>query len=499
MIKLFEYALKRIEGSERSIFMKVLIKKILKSIARTAASRAYTNRYLATVDMLMLALPIDDAKAAMIMLKAYNEAHTRSHAQSSLRVAVMLEIIEAHRLYSQQNASVIITKYRPRFVESGNPSWLHELASHLGIPLMDCGHYQSGMGRYEVQGDQASPHHHSTVCNDCGTNIIREGVYAPSPSNEFILLVRVYTQLIHSSDGRTYWGDCRQHGMQYNIQRSIWHDSRWSPYANVINSYHSSRTQGFRVIDSPWYQSNRRAFGCELEIQIRDGDKNTAAGKIHEVLNPSLRLGEYCFFERDGSIGEGFEIVTQPAGLDVHREKFSLFLGNKDLKRGLRSHEGGACGFHVHVGREFLTQSQIFRMQAFLNDVRNESLIRSIARRYGNGYVQYKPDLAKFTAKGKLSRERYEALNVTNPDTVEFRIFRGSLRYESMISALEFVNAVCNFCTPGVASLLEFNAIGFKQFLQRPEQRAETRFLRSYLSLDVERDNEIITPTAAAA
>jgi hypothetical protein len=174
-----------------------------------------------------------------------------------------------------------------------------------------------------------------------------------------------------------------------------------------------------------------------------------------------------------------------------------LFLNNPEIKRGLRSHEGGKCGFHVHVGRDYLTQGQIYRTQAFLNDVRNEALIRAIARRYSNGYCHYKAHLAKFTATNKHENDRYEALNTTNVETVEFRIFRGSLRYESIMAALEFCNALLSFATPGVASLLEFNSFGFKQFVLRPENKADTKFLRAYLSLDSEYDNEASIAVAA--
>jgi hypothetical protein len=81
-------------------------------------------------------------------------------------------------------------------------------------------------------------------------------------------------------------------------------------------------------------------------------------------------------------------------------------------------------------------------------------------------------------------------LNVTNPDTVEFRIFRGSLRYESVMAALEFVNALLTFCTPGEVSLVEFTALGFKRWLVRPQNRIDTKYLRSYLAVEANHDNE---------
>jgi hypothetical protein len=494
MIKLFEYALKQMESPMKDIFLRVLIRMALKKVARTTASRAHNIRILNVIDMLAVALPAEEGKQMLDKLLAINETFTRSHASSSLRIALILSLIKEHRCDQSNNMAPVLNGFYDRFSNANALSWLSDIAASLNLRMAECRHFYEPGGERYMMGSMESHLGHRLICSHCASHEVASGAYIRHGGrNE--LYVAQYCVQIHSSGNDVYWGDSRNDGVTFNVQRDMWVDRRWNPYGNIINAYHSSRGQGFHVIDSPWYRSNRRAFGCELEIQVRDGNKDAAAGKIHEVLNPSLRLGEYCFFERDGSIGEGFEIVTQPAGLDVHRDKLALFLNSKELKKGLRSHEGGACGFHVHVGRDFLTQGQIFRIQAFLNDVRNEQLIRSVARRYGNGYVQYKPDLSKFTAKGKLSRERYEALNVCNADTVEFRIFRGSLRYESMMSALEFVNAICTFCTPGVASLREFNTLGFKEFLLQPEQRAETKFLRAYLSIDDERDNEI----AAAA
>jgi hypothetical protein len=122
-------------------------------------------------------------------------------------------------------------------------------------------------------------------------------------------------------------------------------------------------------------------------------------------------------------------------------------------------------------------------MQAFLNDARNEQLIRAIARRYDNGYSRIKSSLSKFTMVNKHSSDRYEALNITNLETVEFRIFRGSLRYESVIAALEFVNSLMTFCTPGSVSLTNFHADGYKAWLQLPENKVDTKILRGYLAI----------------
>lgn len=39
---------------------------------------------------------------------------------------------------------------------------------------------------------------------------------------------------------------------------------------------------------------------------------------------------------------------------------------------------------------------------------------------------------------------RYACVNLQNEDTIEFRIFRGTLKYNSIIAALQLVNRLCD-------------------------------------------------------
>ena len=39
---------------------------------------------------------------------------------------------------------------------------------------------------------------------------------------------------------------------------------------------------------------------------------------------------------------------------------------------------------------------------------------------------------------------RYQAINLQNEKTVEFRMFRGTLKHNTLIAALQLVNEICN-------------------------------------------------------
>ena len=41
--------------------------------------------------------------------------------------------------------------------------------------------------------------------------------------------------------------------------------------------------------------------------------------------------------------------------------------------------------------------------------------------------------------------DRYNAINITNRDTIEFRLFRGTLNYKTLSATIEFVKLFCEW------------------------------------------------------
>lgn len=481
MYQMTKYLIRRLSNAseiDQTATIDVFTRRMIKSMSRASAANLQKNRWfkiMAGVNALEPTFSERIDKTCDQYIKRSKLGATR------LKLLASIANLESRSAVTEKFQSFIET-----FQAIDDMEFLSQVAYRNDVALASCGHFSSRMST--VQGNAENYYQTRTMCEECAAHAVASGDYV---SNEYgRLILTEFSVPAVNADGDPVTIDRRNDSYQFHEQRRRYEHVNFSPYRNLIDGYHTSKRKGFRLIESPWFRSHRRAFGCELEVQVRQGSDAVAAGKVHEALNPSGTVGEYCYFERDGSIGTGFELITQPAGLDVHREKFGLFLNNQDLKHGLRSHEGGSCGFHVHVGREYVTQAQIYRIQSFLNDVRNEALIRKIARRYANGFSKIKYEMAKLSTKGKTNNDRYEALNVTGEHTIEFRIFRGSLRYESIIAALEFVNAMLDFCTPGAASFQDLNTLGFKRFVLRDDNRADTKYLRAYLSLDETSDDE---------
>lgn len=295
-----------------------------------------------------------------------------------------------------------------------------------------------------------------------------------------------------------------------------WHDGTWHdhPEPDIIGSYHTTS----RRFTRPLPHMNGRAVtrlerplvGYELEF-IRHNPSHPDqwyAREMHSRVAVALKdvvpSEKYMGFERDGSVD--FELVSCYGPLDIHRTAIRAMFHDDPFEGSLRSHNGGRCGLHVHLDKptSFLHAA---KMTAFYHARENEALIKAVARRYGQGYCQVHPDKAKMdTPSGKalvkeiarsvggrvtridhlrnaisrLSTGRYEALNWGNPKTVEVRIFRGSMRVESIIACLEFAYLSWLFCRDVTSR--ELSSGNFLDFIGKPEWRKESAFLRRYLT-----------------
>jgi hypothetical protein len=247
----------------------------------------------------------------------------------------------------------------------------------------------------------------------------------------------------------------------------------------VIGGYHSAERRAATMpVASEWTRRHGNRFiGVELEVE-RHAD---SSDELHEIARTMLDVANVSdmrrmFAEHDGSLNYGFELITQPMGLDAHRELWPRVLATSAV-RELRSHDTTTCGLHVHVSRTGLSRLQIAKAVVFLNDPRNEPFIRAIARRYGNSYCKIKHVRMGVAA---FSHDRYEMLNLTPTRTVEFRLFRGTLRASTVLACVEFAHALLEWARNAACNALTWQA--FVAWCYAPAQRDDTANLRAYLA-----------------
>ena len=171
--------------------------------------------------------------------------------------------------------------------------------------------------------------------------------------------------------------------------------------------------------DGPFY------FGVELEIDEAGEDSDNARRLLAIANQGQPRL--YC--KHDGSLDEGFEIVSHPMTLDYHCQHMPWKeVLDKARSLGYRSHQAGTCGLHVHINRTAFGNTLeeqdevIARILYFFEkhweemlkfSRRTRSQLAQWAARYG---LKEHPKDILLHAKG--DRERYTCVNLLPYTTI---------------------------------------------------------------------------------
>ncbi|MBR3462061.1 MAG: zinc-binding protein, partial [Clostridiales bacterium] len=127
----------------------------------------------------------------------------------------------------------------------------------------------------------------------------------------------------------------------------------------------------------------------------------------------------------------------------------------KAVSMGYRSHQTSTCGLHIHVNRNSLGETHdeqelvishiLFFVETHWAELlrfsrRSEYSMNRWAARYG--YDKTGREILDKAKKG--NNGRYAAVNLMNYSTIEFRMFRGTLKHNTLIAALELVNEICD-------------------------------------------------------
>lgn len=192
-------------------------------------------------------------------------------------------------------------------------------------------------------------------------------------------------------------------------------------------------------------------LGVELEVD-NGGEKGSNAEQFQYIT------GDAMYYKHDGSLDDGIECVTHPMTLHYHRFEFPWeSLCKKAVELGYKSHDTSTCGLHVHVSRNALGDTQdeqdatIARILYFFErnwdwllkfSRRTEGQLNRWAARYvhRDTVEEYHKDVKNCNCN------RYMCVNLQNEDTVEFRIFRGTLKVSTILATLELVERICVLC-----------------------------------------------------
>lgn len=173
-------------------------------------------------------------------------------------------------------------------------------------------------------------------------------------------------------------------------------------------------------------------LGLECEVEYADDD---AAREAVDYL------GSLGYLKEDSSVEGGFEIVTHPMSHAYAMNHFPWAMFPAIKRHGAGA--GDSAGIHVHVSRAgFSSTCHTYRWLKFI--YRNQAAVERIARRTSERWAAFRSDMRQGAlnhAKGNRYADRYRAVNVTNYDTFEVRVFASSLDPMVIKGTLSFVAA----------------------------------------------------------
>ena len=143
-------------------------------------------------------------------------------------------------------------------------------------------------------------------------------------------------------------------------------------------------------------------FGVELEVEVKPGVlKEQLAETLRPLTEQETPTSGWAYICRDGSLDNGFEIVSVPMTMEQHAEKWAKvepLLKEHCLDFGMTPGGDVGVGMHVHVSKGPLSQQQIATMYRMLDSSKNAEVSEKMANRSRNSYNPFGRDDARITA-----------------------------------------------------------------------------------------------------
>jgi hypothetical protein len=192
---------------------------------------------------------------------------------------------------------------------------------------------------------------------------------------------------------------------------------------------------------------DRIYMGVEMETNVPgERDKKRGGGT---VIAQSVLMSDYGFlYAKSDCTVSGPELVSHPATLAAHRQLWDLFPWRELVfDHGWSGWRGSNAGIHIHIDRKaFTSRAHLARFQMLFGSWREE--VVAFAGRNCGSYGYFGSDMERNAvayAKGDRCPPRGSAINYLNRNTVEVRVFRSSLRKNTLLAYLEFLHGLVTY------------------------------------------------------
>lgn len=376
--------------------------------------------------------------------------------------------------------------------DNGNP--ICEQCSHEYTECYGCSDIVSNNDTFVAEDSQwceSCFHDRFGVCDECNDTVRSRDICIVNNSRG-----DDYYVCEGCRDEHYYWCvDCdayvhednyNQDDLCYTCYRDRYGDddddgSSSSSSSDIIKSYsHKPRAIFFKVSDN-----DDVYLGIELEVER--GDSSVRHKDMAKMIER-----DFLYFKNDGSLDNGFEIVTHPMTISYIKRHRNVWAEILNLLRSnkYRSYDTRTCGMHIHISKNAFTTWHLYRFMKFFVD--NADFVTKISQRkienldrwaaltdnpseYSKEYTQEK---LLYKAKKKYGNDkRYLAVNLQNDKSVEVRIFRGTLNDSSFFKNIEFVQSVYDY-TKSVPDA----DMSLKSFLTFIKDVNEYPYLRKFIA-----------------
>ena len=302
---------------------------------------------------------------------------------------------------------------------------------------------------------------HYCECEDCGRTVHVDDVWY-SETEDANYCERCYAH--HSDDDRNDDDDESSSHHSHHSHHNHYNSSALQSYSHTGGTYFWL-DNGDNVL--AWHmdaESYKKLYlGIELETEHSDDACHLASDLVAEFGN------ERICCKRDGSLDYGgVEIVSQPMTPICHLSSSAIPHSDPNgcYQFGLwgrvaeivhchngRSHDGGNCGLHIHISRDYFTCiDATYRIDRLFNRFRSQMVLFSRRQENNMHYCKLSEydelhnikDVCERKSKWREKKwgDRYVAVNDNNAHTIEIRLWRGSLNVETLRATIEFTAAV---------------------------------------------------------
>ena len=252
-------------------------------------------------------------------------------------------------------------------------------------------------------------------------------------------------------------GDCEE---VWDTDYACWSDRDEEYYCeNCIDNHQNQFIKEYHEHEDDYEDNMRHTmddeklntklyFGMELEIESQCRCSNH-----DELAEAILNSSDDFVFENDGSLDDGFEIISMPFTKNYMKETLEATL--KDMLKTIKNYGyygADTCGLHFHISSEAVVN--VVDLVALVEFFKEE--LTTLSRREESSLNRWSPFYTKGLEKEEITirmieeivddpYNRYHAINLDNYNTIEFRIFKSTTDYETLMATWELVNNIVNY------------------------------------------------------